>query len=82
MNDGTVMIEICDNGVGIELPLKEKKNGHQSKGMKLILERLQLLDPAANAFFTIQNTAPGTRIRLQLTPKMYRLTTNSSPLPH
>lgn len=82
LSNGTVMIEICDNGVGIELPLKEKKNGHHSKGMKLILERLQLLDPAANAFFTIQNTAPGTRIKLELTPKMYRLTSNSSPLPH
>ncbi|MBL7913936.1 MAG: histidine kinase [Bacteroidia bacterium] len=82
MADGTVVIEIIDNGVGVELPLKEKKNGHQSKGMKLIQERLQLLDPSSNAFFTIENASPGTRIRLQLTPKMYRLASNSSPLPH
>lgn len=37
-------INIIDNGVGIDNSLKQKKSGHQSKGMDLTQERINLLN--------------------------------------
>ena len=40
----TLLIQIEDNGVGIDNSLKNKKGDHQSKGMMLISERINLLN--------------------------------------
>lgn len=40
----TLLIEIIDDGIGIDNALKQKKDGHQSKGMTLTRERINLLN--------------------------------------
>jgi LytS/YehU family sensor histidine kinase len=42
--DDTLLIKITDDGVGIENSLAGKKDGHQSKGMSLTNERINLLN--------------------------------------
>lgn len=42
--EGYLQINIIDNGVGIDNSLKQKKSGHQSKGMDLTQERINLLN--------------------------------------
>ncbi|RYG11039.1 MAG: diguanylate cyclase, partial [Chitinophagaceae bacterium] len=42
--EGYLQINIIDNGVGIENSLSQKKSGHQSKGMDLTQERINLLN--------------------------------------
>ena len=42
--EGYLQINIIDNGIGIENSLKQKKSGHQSKGMDLTQERINLLN--------------------------------------
>lgn len=42
--EGYLQISIIDNGVGIENSLLQKKAGHQSKGMDLTQERINLLN--------------------------------------
>ncbi|MCY1523813.1 Histidine kinase [compost metagenome] len=39
-----LQINIIDNGIGIENALQQKKSGHQSKGMDLTRERINLLN--------------------------------------
>ncbi|RZK38659.1 MAG: diguanylate cyclase [Pedobacter sp.] len=43
-DDGYLEINIIDNGIGIDNSLKEKKSGHQSKGMDLTQERINILN--------------------------------------
>jgi len=43
-NDETLLIRIIDDGVGIDNSLAAKKEGHQSKGMDLTSERINLLN--------------------------------------
>ncbi|MGY0041415.1 hypothetical protein [Pedobacter sp. NJ-S-72] len=38
------MIQIIDNGVGIDNSLRVKKDKHQSKGMSLTQERINLIN--------------------------------------
>ncbi|MES2653479.1 MAG: two-component regulator propeller domain-containing protein [Bacteroidota bacterium] len=42
--EGYLQINIIDNGIGIDNSLKQKKSGHQSKGMDLTQERVNLLN--------------------------------------
>ncbi len=42
--DGYLQINIIDNGIGIDNSLRQKKSGHQSKGMDLTQERINLLN--------------------------------------
>lgn len=42
--EGYLQINIIDNGIGIDNSLKQKKSGHQSKGMDLTQERINLLN--------------------------------------
>lgn len=43
-NNGSLLIRIIDDGVGIDNSLAAKKDGHQSKGMDLTKERINLLN--------------------------------------
>ncbi len=43
-NDETLLIRIIDDGIGIDNSLATKKDGHQSKGMDLTKERINLLN--------------------------------------
>ncbi len=43
-NDETLLIRIIDDGIGIDNSLAAKKDGHQSKGMDLTKERINLLN--------------------------------------
>jgi len=43
-NNGTLLISIIDDGIGIDNSLAAKKDGHQSKGMDLTRERINLLN--------------------------------------
>jgi len=43
-DDETLLISIADDGIGIKNSLASKKNGHQSKGMALTNERINLLN--------------------------------------
>jgi ligand-binding sensor domain-containing protein len=43
-DEGYLQISIIDNGIGIENALSQKKAGHQSKGMDLTQERINLLN--------------------------------------
>ena len=42
--EGYLQISIIDNGVGIDNSMLQKKSGHQSKGMDLTQERINLLN--------------------------------------
>ncbi|SOD11342.1 sensor histidine kinase [Pedobacter xixiisoli] len=44
VNDDTLLISIIDDGIGIDNSLSAKKDGHQSKGMDLTNERINLLN--------------------------------------
>lgn len=44
INDETLSISIVDDGIGIDNSLSQKKDGHQSKGMVLTNERINLLN--------------------------------------
>lgn len=43
-NEETLLIRIIDDGIGIDNSLAAKKDGHQSKGMDLTKERINLLN--------------------------------------
>ncbi|WAC39293.1 sensor histidine kinase [Pedobacter sp. SL55] len=44
VNNDTLLISIADDGIGIDNSLATKKDGHQSKGMALTNERINLLN--------------------------------------
>ncbi|MGE6219569.1 two-component regulator propeller domain-containing protein [Nubsella zeaxanthinifaciens] len=65
----TLLISITDDGVGIDNSLAEKKHGHNSKGMDLTKERINLLNKieAKPIHLDIkQNGKTGTTVTLEL----------------
>lgn len=65
----TLLISITDDGVGIDNSLAEKKQGHNSKGMDLTKERINLLNKieAKPIHLNIkQNGKTGTTVTLEL----------------
>jgi len=66
-------IIVADNGVGYGQNKSTSEPGHESKGVKLITDRLSLLDPDASKLLVFENNFPGTKVIIQLTQKMYRL---------
>ncbi|WP_113635654.1 sensor histidine kinase [Nubsella zeaxanthinifaciens] len=65
----TLLISITDDGVGIDNSLAEKKQGHNSKGMDLTKERINLLNKieAKPIHLDIkQNGKTGTTVTLEL----------------
>ena len=65
----TLEIEIRDNGIGIENSLKHKKNSHNSKGMSLTQERINLLNQIEANPIQIrvqQNGASGTSVLISI----------------
>ena len=68
-NEHTLNIEIYDNGVGINNSIKDKTQSHESKGMSLTRERIDLLNQiAANPIHISvqQNGLSGTLVRIQM----------------
>jgi LytS/YehU family sensor histidine kinase len=65
-------IVITDNGVGLNHASTDRKLHHESKGVKLIRERLALLDPAAGDCLVFEELTPGTKVKLTLSEKMFR----------
>jgi len=62
-------IHIIDNGIGIDNSLREKKEGHQSKGMDLTRERINLLNQvSANPIQMriVQNGVSGTFVSITI----------------
>lgn len=76
-----LQIIISDNGIGLEHAMKFKKEGHESKGVQLIKERLHLLDSNAKNYLTFENRVPGTKVIITLTPEMYRKSGPESTFP-
>jgi ligand-binding sensor domain-containing protein len=64
-----LIIEIIDNGVGIDNSIKAKKGTHQSKGMKLTQERLNLLgqiEAKPIQLSVVQNSNKGTTVYISI----------------
>lgn len=76
----SIEVIITDNGVGFENQTKIIKAEHESKGTRLIRERLLLLDPSDSEFIRFEHLSPGTRVCITLTSKMYRKTTEEMPV--
>ena len=65
----TLLIQITDDGVGIDNALKQKKGDHHSKGMMLISERINLLnqiEPQPIRLNVQQNGEKGTTISIYI----------------
>lgn len=71
-------ITVIDNGVGYGQHKSTIAPSHESKGVKLITDRLNLLDPDASNLLVFENNHPGTKVTIQLTQKMYRIQEKSS----
>ena len=65
-----LFISITDNGVGFNFQQKPNKGKQESKGTRLIRERLLLLDPDI-CVMRFEHLSPGTKVIITLTPKMY-----------
>lgn len=64
-----LLIQIVDNGIGIENSLREKKGAHVSKGMDLTRERINLLNQVAQKPIQMsvkQNGLSGTFVALRI----------------
>ena len=70
----TLLITVTDNGVGYGQNKTTTDPKHESKGVKLITDRLTLLDPNASNLLVFENAFPGTKVTISLTAKMYRMT--------
>jgi LytS/YehU family sensor histidine kinase len=75
LDNGNIQILISDNGVGFDKSATGSHHGHQSKGMKLIGDRLRLIDPDASEFLHFTSNNPGSIVTLILTPAMYKYKT-------
>ncbi len=69
---GGLEITITDNGVGFEHQPKRGNTDHESKGTRLIRERLLLLDASVPDVIRFEHLSPGTRVYITLSPKMIR----------
>ncbi len=78
--DDSIIIVITDNGVGVHYKRKAGITSHNSRGTRLIHERLRLLDPANDNRLTYEELNPGTRVTVVLSSKMYRKTTEEEPV--
>jgi transcriptional regulator with GAF, ATPase, and Fis domain len=81
-----LMIRIIDNGIGLKEAQKHKKQGHISKGIKIIHERLDILSQE-RGFSTpvyikdvkkLRSTSEGTEVILSLPPDLYKITNEKS----
>ena len=79
-NDEGLAITIADDGVGLNYKSKPGDPLHESKGIRLIRERLFLLDPKSENVLWFENLTPGTRVHITLTSKMIRKTANQVPV--
>jgi PAS domain S-box-containing protein len=76
-----LMIRIIDNGIGLKEAQKNKKQGHISKGIKIIRERLEILSKewgfSAPVYFKdvkkLKSTPEGTEVTLSLPPDLYKI---------
>ena len=74
------VIKITDNGIGLKKSAENKKDGHVSKGIKIIEERLQLLSkeldlpvPIIIEDLSLRNeNSTGTEVLLTLPQTLYR----------
>jgi len=82
-----LMIRIIDNGIGLKEAQKNKKQGHISKGIKIIHERLDILSQE-RGFSTpvyikdvkkLRSSSEGTEVILSLPPDLYKIT-NEKPV--
>ncbi|MCK9280242.1 MAG: histidine kinase [Melioribacteraceae bacterium] len=77
----TLIIKITDNGIGIKLAQKNKKEDHISKGIQIIEERLRLLStkmelPKPIIFEDLsdsKNGSQGTDVIISLPPLLYKI---------
>jgi ligand-binding sensor domain-containing protein len=65
-------IIVTDNGVGFNYHSHQAKN-HESKGIKLIRQRLELLDPHAPDVIKFEHLEYGTRVTILITETMIQL---------
>jgi LytS/YehU family sensor histidine kinase len=81
-----LMIRIIDNGIGFKEAQKHKKQGHISKGIKIIRERLAILSKelgfSTPVYFKdikkLKSSSEGTEIILSLPPDLYKITKEKS----
>lgn len=80
-----LMIRIIDNGIGLKEAQKQKKQGHISKGIKIIHERLEILSHEMG-FSTpvyikdveqLKSSSEGTEVVLSLPPGLFKISTDS-----
>jgi len=67
--ENTLLIEVKDDGVGIDNSLKDKKGEHVSKGMSLTKERVNLLNQVASNSIQIdikQDGISGTLVSIEV----------------
>ena len=77
----SLVIKITDNGIGINVAKKNKKEGHISKGIQIIEERLSLLStkmhlPKPIMFDDLSaqnNNFHGTEVIISLPPPLYKI---------
>ena len=70
--DESIIITVTDNGVGLHYKRKAGVVNQNSRGIRLIKERLLLMDPENKEPLTLQDLDPGTRVTIVLTSNMYR----------
>ena len=76
-----LQIKIIDNGIGFKEAVKQKKQSHISKGIKIIQERLEILNkemsfstPAyTHDIEKLKSTSEGTEVMLSLPPNLYNM---------
>ncbi len=78
---GSLEILVADNGVGLNNASSRNDKNHQSKGVKLIADRLMLLNGGAADCLQFTDNNPGTLVRMILTPGMFRLVKEKSTIP-
>jgi len=74
-----MVVEVEDNGIGIDQTVKNKDNSHESMALKITLERLDIIkkDTGKPVFFEIIDrhfidpNESGTRVRIEFPIKLY-----------